>query len=366
MSEISEKIFDAAIVGLGPAGATLARLLAGRGLSVVAVDRKRCEPEAGGFQKPCGGLLAEDAQRSLSRQGLSLPKSVLADPQLFSVRTIDLRTSRERTYRRFYINMNRHRFDLWLKSLIPEAATVFHDATVRGFSRTPEGIFDLSVYTNREEKRISARTLIGADGASSLVRRKLFPEHRIRDYTAVQQWFSDVQTNPVYACFFDERLTDCYGWAVSKDGELVFGAAFPRENSSKAYELFRARAECFGFSLKNPVRTEACRVLRPEKMSDFVLGDGKGAFLIGEAAGMISPSSLEGMSYAMDSAEILADVLAAAGTLSPEKFQELAESYRKRSRRLRLKLLTKILKNPFMYHPALRNIVMRTGVAAER
>ncbi|MBQ8445607.1 MAG: FAD-binding protein [Opitutales bacterium] len=366
MSEIPEKTFDAAIVGLGPAGATLARLLAARGLSVVAVDRKKSDPDSGGFQKPCGGLLAEDAQRSLSRQGLSLPKSVLADPQLFSVRTIDLHTARERTYRRFYINMNRHRFDLWLKSLIPASATVFHDATVRNFSRNENGIFELSVYADHEEKRVFARTLVGADGASSIIRRKLFPEHKIRDYTAVQQWFSDEQTRPLYACFFDDRLTDCYGWAVSKDGELVFGAAFPREDSSKAYELFRERAERFGFSLKKPVRTEACRVLRPEKMSDFVLGDGNGTFLIGEAAGMISPSSLEGMSYAMDSAEILADILSCAGMLTPEKFPELAEHYRKRSRKLRLKLLTKILKNPFMYQPTLRNLVMRSGIAAER
>ena len=368
MSEISdsEKVFDAAVVGLGPAGATLTRFLAGRGLKVVAVDRKKANPDAGGFQKPCGGLLAEDAQKSLSRHGLALPKSVLADPQLFSVRTIDLQTARERTYRRFYINMNRHRFDLWLKSLIPGNATVFHDATVRKFSRNDDGVFEISVYASGKEEKVFARTLIGADGASSMVRRKLFPSHQIRNYTAVQQWFSDTQKNPVYACFFDARLTDCYGWAVSKDGNLVFGAAFPREDSAKAYELFRERAQRFGFSLKNPVRTEACQVLRPEKMSDFVLGDGQGAFLIGEAAGMISPSSLEGMSYAMDSAEILANVLIAAKELTPKTFPELAENYRRHSRKLRLKLLTKILKNPFMYQPLLRDFVMRSGIAAEK
>ncbi|MBR6797733.1 MAG: FAD-binding protein [Opitutales bacterium] len=368
MSKISEseKIFDAAIVGLGPAGATLARLLAERGLSVLAVDRKKSDPAAGGFQKPCGGLLAEDAQRSLSRQGLALPKSVLADPQLFSVRTIDLKTTRERTYRRFYINMNRHRFDLWLKSLIPGNATVFHEATVRRFFRNADGIFEITLYAGGEEKTFFSRTLIGADGASSMVRRKLFPAYKIRNYTAVQQWFSDTQTCPLYACFFDERLTDCYGWAVSKDGDLVFGAAFPREESSRAYEIFRDRARRFGFSLKNPVRTEACCVLRPEKMSDFVLGDGNGAFLIGEAAGMISPSSLEGMSYALDSAEILAKVLSGAGTLSPESFSELAAKYCTGTRKLRLKLLTKILKNPFMYNPTLRDLVMRSGIAAEK
>lgn len=364
MADFSEKIFDAAIVGAGPAGATLARLLAERGLDVAVIDRKKSDPADGGFQKPCGGLLAEDAQRSLSRQGLALPKSVLADPQLFSVRTIDFYAERERVYRRFYVNMNRHRFDLWLKSLIPARAAVLHDATVRRFSRGGNGIFELAVYSAGEEKILRARTLVGADGASSLVRRTLFPQHKIRSYTAVQEWFPAVGTRPLYACFFDERLTDCYGWAVSKDGELVFGAAFPRENASRAYEIFRSRAEKFGFDLKNPSRTEACQVLRPEKMSDFALGDGNGAFLVGEAAGMISPSSLEGLSYALDSAEILADVLADALPLDSSLFPVLAENYRAGTLRLRLKLLAKILKNPFMYNPALRRIVMASGVAA--
>lgn len=364
MADISGKIFDAAIVGAGPAGATLARLLAERGLDVAVIDRKKSDPADGGFHKPCGGLLAEDAQRSLSRQGLALPKSVLADPQLFSVRTIDFYTERERVYRRFYVNMNRHRFDLWLKSLIPAAAAVLHDATVRRFSRGGNGIFELAVYSAGEEKLLRARTLVGADGASSLVRRTLFPQHKIRSYTAVQEWFPAAGTRPLYACFFDERLTDCYGWAVSKDGELVFGAAFPRENASRAYEIFRGRAEKFGFALKNPSRTEACQVLRPEKMKDFALGDGNGAFLVGEAAGMISPSSLEGLSYALDSAEILADVLAEALPLDSSLFPVLAENYRAGTLKLRLKLLAKILKNPFMYNPSLRRIVMASGVAS--
>ena len=364
MTRLPERIFDVAVVGLGPAGATLARLLAERGLDVAAVDRKKRAAEEGGFRKPCGGLLAEDAQLSLARQKLTLPKSVLADPQIFSVRTIDFCAEREREYRRAYVNMDRHRFDLWLKSLVPANAFVLDDATVRGFSRGARGLFEIRVYAEGEEKTLTARTLVGADGASSLVRRTLFPAHEIRCCTAVQQWFSDAQERPLYACFFDERLTDCYGWAASKDGALVFGGAFPRENSSRAYELLRQRATDYGFSLKNPVRTEACAVLRPERMSDFVLGDGNGAFLVGEAAGLISPSSLEGISYALDSAEILAGVLADALPLDAEIFGTLAENYRARSRGLRLKLLFKTLKNPFLYQPALRRFVMASGLCA--
>lgn len=357
----NEEIYDVAVVGLGPAGSTFCRLLDSR-FRVIAFDRKASVPVDPGFRKPCGGLLAEDAQLALSRQGLALPNSVLANPQLFSVRTIDLCRRLERTYRRFYINMDRHKFDLWLKSLVPANAEVRNHASVRGFSRDSDGLWSIRYFENGEEKSVRSRTIVGADGAASLVRKTLFPKHKIRSYTAVQQWFKDEQPTPLYACFFDERFTDCYGWAVSKDGELVFGAAFPRENASRAYELLRERAEQFGFALKNPLRTEACQVLRPERARDFRLGVPEGVFLLGEAAGFISPSSLEGMSYALDSAEKLASIFnVSEKEISPEI---LFKQYRAGTRKIRLKLLTKILKNPFMYNPVLRTIVMKSGVTA--
>lgn len=359
--DASDAVYDIAVAGLGPAGATLCRLLDPR-FRVIAFDRKASVPATPGFRKPCGGLLAEDAQLALSRQGLALPNDVLANPQLFSVRTIDLCRKLERTYRRFYINMDRHKFDLWLKSLIPSGVEVHNEASVKTFSRESDGLWQIRYFENGEEKSVRARTLVGADGAASLVRKTLFPKHKIRSYTAVQQWFKDNQPAPLYACFFDERLTDCYGWAVSKDGELVFGAAFPRKNASQAYELLRERAKTFGFVLENPLRTEACQVLRPERASDFKLGNPEGAFLLGEAAGFISPSSLEGMSYALDSAEKLAGIFnATSGKIRPAP---LFEQYRAGTRKIRLKLLTKILKNPFMYNPQLRTLVMKSGITA--
>ncbi len=103
--------FDVAIIGLGPAGSALARKLAGK-MQVIALDKKhQCGTE--GFSKPCGGLLAPDAQRSFIRDGLTLPVDVIANPQIFSVKTVDVAASLTRNYQRSYININRHAFDLW-------------------------------------------------------------------------------------------------------------------------------------------------------------------------------------------------------------------------------------------------------------
>ena len=49
------------------------------------------------------GASGPDAQMMLSKMGLGLPKSVLEDPQLFVVKSIDLRQGLERYYQRHYI-----------------------------------------------------------------------------------------------------------------------------------------------------------------------------------------------------------------------------------------------------------------------
>src|SRR5690554_3059608 len=91
-------MYDLVIVGGGPAGATLARLL-GNEHRILILDRRDLgQPFSGGQEKCCGGLLAPDAQSMLAGFGLGLPSSVLVGPQLFTVRTMDLAAGRERYY----------------------------------------------------------------------------------------------------------------------------------------------------------------------------------------------------------------------------------------------------------------------------
>jgi len=343
-------LYDIIIVGLGPAGATLARLL-DKKYSVAVIDKMRSDEK--GFRKPCGGLLAMDAQKSISRFGLTLPKEVLVDPQIFAVRTIDMDTGVTRHYQRFYINLDRHKFDLWLKSLIPENVDVFDNCLCTRIEKQEE-YYNVEFLHEGNKQDISAKYIVGADGANSIVRTYLYPNKKIRSYVSIQQWFTEKNHNPFYSCIFDSKNTDCYSWTISKDGYFIFGGAYPKKGCRTRFEDQKKRLENLGINFGKAQRTESCLVLRPSKLNDFCTGKDN-IFLIGEAAGFISPSSLEGISSAINTGYYLSDIL-------NNKVSDPCSAYRRKTFALRLKLYLKVLKSPFMYFPPLRKLVMGSGV----
>jgi len=353
--------FDVAIIGLGPAGATTARQLDPR-LRVIAIDRKS-PTDATAFTKPCGGLLAPDAQKALSKFNLTLPKDILVDPQIFAVRTLDLEHDITRCYQRFYMNLDHRKFDEWLISLIPDTVEIATSARCTSLERTATGDgFRVAFTDGKTERIITSKHVIGADGSDSFVRKTLFPQRKIRRLTSIQQWFAEEHATPFYSCVFDSSITPSYCWSISKDGYFILGGAFPVKNSRVHFERLKAKLVARGFRLGKPVKTEACMVSIPRSPRDFCVG-ASGALLVGEAAGFISPSSLEGISYALDSG--VAAAIALNATLDGAGAgANVNVIYARKTAPIRRKLMMKHIKSQFMYRPLLRKLVMKSGLDA--
>ena len=136
---------------------------------------------------------------------------------------------------------------------------------------------------------------------------------------------------------------------------MILGSALrPKDCARERFEELKAKLEARGFSFGNRIKTEGAFICRPRRPSQFYAGR-DGVVLVGEASGAISPSSAEGISYALKSSLYLAQSL--------EKGIEGFEArYNDRLRAIKFNLLLKNLKSPAMYNPFLRNIIMKSGL----
>lgn len=347
-------MYDIAIVGAGPAGSTLARLLSPQ-YKVLLLDKRNLQEEGQGrFRKSCGGLIAPDAQKELCRLGLGLPRHIMAGPQLFGVRTLDLEHSHECLYQRYYYNVDREAFDRWLLSLVPDKVEILTNQSLIGIEHEKHS-HRLKL---RGGKEISCRLLVGADGASSLVRRRMAGNApSIRRYLSVQECVEQREEDSHYGVIFDSTITDFYSWTISKNGSMLIGSAFPEgSNAREQFDKLKEKMQQRGFRWGASLYREGAVINRPSSLGEICYGEERTA-LIGEAAGWISPSSAEGISFALRSAGVLASSL-----IHSEK--GFLQRYYRGCSSLRKALLGKWLKSPGMYQPLLRRLVLQSSIAS--
>jgi len=351
-------MYDLVIVGSGPAGATLARLAPSH-LRTLLVER-RADGRAGlgpRSAKCCGGLLAPEAQRALAALGLGVPREVLVGPQLFAVRVIDVAARLERHYPRHYLNVDRGRFDAWLRSLVPPA--VDFGAGRRLTSLRDEGdAMAVALESPGGTEVVRARLVVGADGAASHVRAQAFPGLPEPDtYLAIQEWYQARNADPCYTAVFDPSATDYYGWAIPKGDQVVVGAALrPGPGAAARFARLVRTLQDRGLRLGGSLGREGAMLHRPRRPSHLVTGRGRVA-LVGEAAGFVSPSSAEGLSRALRSGAAL------AAALGPG-LEGWAGRYRAATAGLRREILVKALKAPVLFTPLLRRAVMASGLGS--
>lgn len=359
------KQYDVIIVGGGPAASILAWRMP-QDKQVLIVDRRfLLTPERlYEREKCCGGMLDETAQKALAKLGIPVPHEVLVGPQVYAIRAIDFDNQMERYYQKKYVNIDRAKFDAYLLSLAAARSnvTVWQGASASDIQEEKDSV---SVSVRKEDgskERVTAGYLVGADGGGSMVRGYLAKEwqgtaaekNAPKVYASIQEWHKMPETLPYYVSTFNEQVTDFYSWIIPEGEYMIIGSAIPQgEDVRRRFNLFKADLASKGFDVSKPVKERGAVILRPHFWGSVQSGRGR-IFLVGEAAGLISPSSAEGLSFALRSGEKLASSFDGSFPLT------IRSKYEKELLSLKISIAIKSLKVPVMYGKTLRGLVFKT------
>ncbi|NCA68425.1 MAG: hypothetical protein EOM87_10255 [Clostridia bacterium] len=228
-------------------------------------------------------------------------------------------------------------------------------ALYRGFTKTPEG-YEVKFIQNGREVTEKTRVIIGADGAFSRIRKSICNDKNTPEtYIAIQEWFEAADNISYFTAIFDEEISDFYSWIIPKEKCLLLGSALtPKDNAGDKIDSLKAKLKRYGFNFDNKIKTEGAYIYRPKQTSQLFAGKDNIA-LVGEAAGAISPSSAEGISYALKSSLYLAQSL-------EEGLNGFLKRYNDKLEDIKLNILIKNLKCPAMYNHFLRYCIMKSGI----
>lgn len=285
-------MFDVVVIGGGPSGATAAEDLAHHGRKVALIDRE-------GRIKPCGGAipprLIRDFRIPTSQIVAKITTARMISP---TGRRVDIPIENG-----FVGMVDREHFDEYLRNRASEAGAERHTGTYLRIERDRAGTH--VVYRDKasgEDRRLTTRMVIGADGARSNVAKTEVPGgdripyviayHEIVEAPGPRGDYHPDRCDVVY----DGRISpDFYGWVFphGKSASIGMGSLIKDVDLKKATADLR---EASGLTDCRTIRREGAPIpLKPMDRWD----NGRDVVLAGDAAGVVAPSSGEGIYYAM-------------------------------------------------------------------
>jgi geranylgeranyl reductase len=310
-------MFDVVVVGGGPSGATAAEDLAREGHKVAMIDRE-------GRIKPCGGAIPPRLIADFAIPDTQLIAKVTTARMISPTgRRVDIPIENG-----FVGMVDRKDFDPFLRDRAEAAGARRITGTFLRIERENRGRDRYVVYRDKatgEERRLQTRLVIGADGAKSRVAAQeipggdktplVFAYHEIIAAPPANDHYDPARCDVIY----DGRISpDFYGWVFphGQSASVGMGTFHGEVNLKNATAALR---EASGLSHCETLRREGAPIpLKPLRFWD----NARDTVLAGDAAGVVAPSSGEGIYYAMMAGRCAAT--AAAATLATGRITNLA------------------------------------------
>lgn len=305
--------YTTTVIGCGPAGIMAARSAAKRG-PVLLVDAMELPRD-----KSCGGMLNEYAQAFVRDVlGEEAPASILSGPQWIRFRFFDWDRKLRRATTLTFENVERAGFDDWLMRFLPDNVTVAGNTRLVSCSQTRDGVrvqLRAADDAHATPWEVECDYLVGADGPMTTVRRHL-PVSQLSHYKTVQDYLPLTgKLEPFFDCLYARKIGDAYGYGylIPKGDEAVLGSVFFPDSRNvkplheRALELY---SSYYPYE-PAPRRREAWSAIAVTSVDDIVGGHGR-VLLAGEAGGIFSPSSGEGISFALNSGRLAGEAIAHA------------------------------------------------------
>lgn len=341
-------MFDVIVVGGGPSGATAAEDLARSGARVALLDRD-------GRIKPCGGAIPPRLIEEFALPDSQLVAKITTARMISPTgRAVDIPIENG-----FVGMVDREHFDEFLRVRAAIAGAERLTGTFLRVERDAQGTH--VVYREKatgDERREKTKLVIGADGARSRVAAAELPGGSKIPYVLA---YHEIIDAPAAGANYDPARCDViYDGAISPD---FYGWVFPHGNSASvgmgtalgSVDLKQATA-----ALRSSAGLTDCKTRRregaPIPLKPLNRWDnGRDVVLAGDAAGVVAPSSGEGIYYAMMGGRVAAT--AAMATLTSGEAAHL---------KLARRLFMKEHKTVFLVLAAMQNAYYRSDIRRER